>query len=60
MFLLILADRYRQRGYSSTEIVLRLTRQKIDSYIGLEPEAVSRQLAAPDTAQTFLSGAEAI
>ncbi len=42
VFLLNLADRYRRRGYSSTEYTLRLTRAEIGSYIGLKLEAVSR------------------
>jgi len=43
MFLLNLADRYRRRGYSSTEYVLRMTREEIGSYLGLKLETVSRQ-----------------
>ena len=42
VFLLNLADRYRRRGYSSTEYTLRLTRAEIGSYIGLKLETVSR------------------
>ena len=42
MFLLNLADRYRRRGYSSTEYVLRMTREEIGSYLGLKLETVSR------------------
>lgn len=41
-FLLNLSDRYQQRGYSSTEFVLRLTREEIGSYLGLKLETVSR------------------
>ncbi len=41
-FLLNLADRYRRRGYSSTEFVLRMTRDEIGSHLGLELETVSR------------------
>ena len=41
-FLLNLADRYRRRGYSSTEYLLRLTREEIGSYLGLKLETVSR------------------
>jgi len=44
-FLLNLADRYRQRGYSSTEYVLRMTREEIGSYLGLKLETVSRLFA---------------
>jgi CRP/FNR family transcriptional regulator len=42
VFLLNLSDRYRKRGYSSTEIVLRMTREEIGSYLGLKLETVSR------------------
>lgn len=42
MFLLNLADRYGHRGYSSTEYVLRMTREEIGSYLGLTLETVSR------------------
>jgi CRP/FNR family transcriptional regulator, anaerobic regulatory protein len=41
-FLLNLSQRYRQRGYSSTEFVLRLTRRDIGSYLGMTLETVSR------------------
>ncbi len=41
-FLLNLSDRYRKRGYSSTEFVLRMTREEIGSYLGLKLETVSR------------------
>ena len=41
-FLLNLADRYRLRGYSDTEFVLRMTREEIGSYLGLKLETVSR------------------
>jgi CRP/FNR family transcriptional regulator len=42
VFLLNLSDRYRRRGYSSTEFVLRMTREEIGSYLGLKLETVSR------------------
>jgi CRP/FNR family transcriptional regulator len=42
VFLLNLSDRYRKRGYSSTEFVLRMTREEIGSYLGLKLETVSR------------------
>jgi CRP/FNR family transcriptional regulator len=45
VFLLNLAERYRQRGYSGTEYVLRMTRQEIGSYLGLKLETVSRQFS---------------
>ena len=41
-FLLGLAERYRARGYSSTQFVLRMTREEIGSYLGLKLETVSR------------------
>ena len=45
-FLLDLAQRYHARGYSSTEFVLRMTRDEIGSYLGLKLETVSRLLRA--------------
>lgn len=42
VFLLDLSERYRARGYSSTEFVLRMTRQEIGSYLGIKLETVSR------------------
>jgi len=42
VFLLNLAERYRRRGYSPTEFVLRMSREEIGSYIGLKLETVSR------------------
>lgn len=42
LFLLNLAERYRARGYSSSEFVLRMTRDEIASYLGLKLETVSR------------------
>ena len=44
-FLLSLAERYKRRGYSSTEYVLRMTREEIGSYLGLKLETVSRLLS---------------
>lgn len=44
-FLLSLSERYRQRGYSSCEFVLRMTRAEIGSYLGLTLETVSRVLS---------------
>jgi CRP/FNR family transcriptional regulator len=41
-FLLDLARRYQLRGYSSTEFVLRMTREEIGSHLGLKLETVSR------------------
>lgn len=42
IFLLNVAERYRARGYSSREFVLRMTREEIASYLGLKLETVSR------------------
>ncbi|MDR0770245.1 MAG: fumarate/nitrate reduction transcriptional regulator Fnr [Burkholderiales bacterium] len=42
VFLVNLSDRYCRRGYSSTEFVLRMTREEIGSYLGLKLETVSR------------------
>jgi len=42
LFLLDLADRHQVRGYSSKEFVLRMTREEIASYLGLQLETVSR------------------
>jgi CRP/FNR family transcriptional regulator len=44
-FFLELAQRYQARGYSSSEFLLRMTRQEIGSYLGLQIETVSRLLA---------------
>ncbi|MDR1530559.1 MAG: fumarate/nitrate reduction transcriptional regulator Fnr [Burkholderiales bacterium] len=41
-FLVNLSDRYCRRGYSSTEFVLRMTREEIGSYLGLKLETISR------------------
>jgi CRP/FNR family transcriptional regulator len=41
-FLINLSQRYSARGYSSPEIVLRMTRAEIGSYLGLKLETVSR------------------
>ena len=42
IFLINLADRYGDRGYSSTEYVMRLTREEIGSSLGVSLETVSR------------------
>ena len=42
VFLLELSQRYRARGYSSCEFVLRMTREEIGSYLGIKLETVSR------------------
>jgi CRP/FNR family transcriptional regulator, anaerobic regulatory protein len=41
-FLLNLAQRLRVRGFSASELVLRMTREEIGSYLGLTLETVSR------------------
>jgi CRP/FNR family transcriptional regulator, anaerobic regulatory protein len=41
-FLLDLSHRYQELGYSSTEYVLRMTREEIGSQLGLKLETVSR------------------
>lgn len=41
-FLLDLADRYAARGYSASEVVLRMTREDIGRQLGMKLETVSR------------------
>jgi CRP/FNR family transcriptional regulator len=41
-FLLNLAERLRTRGFSQSELLLRMTREEIGSYLGLKLETVSR------------------
>ena len=41
-FVLDLTKRLHARGYSSSELVLRMTREEIGSYLGLQLETVSR------------------
>lgn len=41
-FLLNLVQRLQARGFSSSELVLRMTRQEIGNYLGLKLETVSR------------------
>ncbi len=41
-FLLNLVQRLHARGFSSTELVLRMTREEIGSYLGMKLETVSR------------------
>ena len=41
-FLLSLSDRLRERGFSPSSILLRMTREEIGSYLGLKLETVSR------------------
>ena len=45
-FLVALADRFAQMGYSSKLFNLRMTRHEIGSYLGLTLETVSRTLSA--------------
>jgi len=45
-FLIALADRFAQMGYSSKLFNLRMTRHEIGSYLGLTLETVSRTLSA--------------
>lgn len=47
-FLLMLAERYEQMGYSRQLFNLRMTRSEIGSYLGLTVETVSRSLHALD------------
>jgi CRP/FNR family transcriptional regulator len=42
VFLLDLSRRYKSRGFSSCEFVLRMTREEIGSHLGLKLETVSR------------------
>jgi len=44
-FLLDLSQRYQARGYSSSEFILRMTREEIGSYLGLKLETISRLLS---------------
>jgi CRP/FNR family transcriptional regulator len=41
-FLLNLTQRLHARGFSRTELILRMTREEIGSYLGLKLETVSR------------------
>ncbi len=41
-FLVNLTQRLHARGYSSSEVILRMTREEIGSYLGLKLETVSR------------------
>ena len=50
VFLVNLSERYRERGYSHVEFVLRLTREDIGSFLGLKLETVSRLLSRFQTA----------
>jgi CRP/FNR family transcriptional regulator len=41
-FLLNLTQRLHTRGFSRSELILRMTREEIGSYLGLKLETVSR------------------
>jgi len=41
-FLLNLAQRLHARGFSHSELVLRMTREEIGSFLGLKLETISR------------------
>jgi CRP/FNR family transcriptional regulator len=41
-FLLNLTQRLQHRGFSASELILRMTREEIGSYLGLKLETVSR------------------
>jgi CRP/FNR family transcriptional regulator len=45
VYLLDLSQRYRARGFSSSELMLRMTRAEIGSHLGLKLETVCRQLS---------------
>jgi CRP/FNR family transcriptional regulator len=47
-FLLNLAQRLQQRGFSPSALVLRMTREDIGSYLGLKLETVSRTFSRFD------------
>jgi CRP/FNR family transcriptional regulator, anaerobic regulatory protein len=44
-FLLNLAKRLQARGFSSTEFILRMTREEIGSFLGMKLETVSRTMS---------------
>ena len=44
-FLLNLSTRMQDRGYSATSFTLRMTREEIGSYLGMQLETVSRALS---------------
>jgi CRP/FNR family transcriptional regulator len=41
-FLLNLVQRLQARGFSKSELILRMTREEIGSYLGMKLETVSR------------------
>jgi len=44
-FLMDMVQRLHTRGYSSHELVLRMTREEIGSFLGLKLETVSRMFS---------------
>lgn len=44
-FLVNLSERYAARGYSPREMYLRMNRAEIASFLGVQPETISRMLA---------------
>ncbi|KVT41261.1 fumarate/nitrate reduction transcriptional regulator Fnr [Burkholderia ubonensis] len=44
-FLLNLSTRFKARGYSSAEFILRMTRDEIGGYLGMKLETVSRMIS---------------
>jgi CRP/FNR family transcriptional regulator, anaerobic regulatory protein len=44
VLLLDLSQRYQARGYSSCEVVLRMTREEIGNYLGLKLETRALRL----------------
>ena len=44
-FLLNLSTRFKARGYSAAEFVLRMTRDEIGEYLGMKLETVSRMMS---------------
>ena len=59
-FLLDMAARQRERGYSGTSFVLRMTREDIGSFLGLTLETVSRALSRFQHQQLILVRGKAI
>jgi CRP/FNR family transcriptional regulator, anaerobic regulatory protein len=59
-FLLNLSERYRERGYSSTEFVLHMTRQEIGSFLGMKLETVSRVFSRLQEQDVILAHGRAV
>lgn len=49
-FLLNLLQRFHARGYSSSEVILQMSREEIGSYLGMKIETVSRAFSRLTTA----------